>query len=223
MTIFNHVSPIKLVELETETINGKRYYVTPNGKYPSITSVLGSFPKPELGKWRQRVGEEEANRITRKATTRGTKIHSLCEKYLLNEKINFSELMPDILSEFYEFKPLLNNISDIHFLEAPLYSDRLKVAGRVDAIAKYQGILSIIDFKTSRTEKKEDWIEDYFIQTTFYGLCFMELTGIVVKNIVVLISVEDGENQVFVKNIKDYIPTTVGKIKEYYKLYHKNS
>ena len=220
---FNHVTPTELLELNTETINGKRHYVTPKGKFPSITSVLGAFPKKALMEWRKRVGEEEANRISRTATTRGTKLHSICEKYLLNEEIDYAKLMPDIRSTFHEFKPLLHNISDIHFLEAPLYSSRLKVAGRVDVIAKYDGILSVVDFKTSRKEKKEEWIEDYFIQSTFYAMCYAELTGIIAKNIVILISVDDGENQVFVKETTDYIEKTIKKIKEYYKLYHKNT
>jgi genome maintenance exonuclease 1 len=172
--------------------------------------------------WRQRVGEEEANRITRTAASRGKKLHSICEQYLLNEEIDKSKYMPDTLYSFYQFKPLLNKISDIHFLEAPLYSDKLKVAGRVDCIGYYEGDLSIIDFKTSQREKNEEWIEDYFIQACFYSLCYAELTGIVAKNIVILISVEDGENQVFVKKPKEYIPKTVKKIKDYYKFYHKD-
>lgn len=218
--MFNHCPPKELVELNTENLNGKRHYVTPNGKYPSITSVLGSFPNPALMEWRKRVGDEEANKVSRIATSRGTKLHSLCEKYLLNEEIDKSKVMPDSLSAFYEFKPLLNNINNIHKVEAPLYSDKLMVAGRVDAVAEYNGELSVIDFKTSRKEKKEQWIEDYFIQTTFYSLCYAELTGLIPKNIVILISVEDGENQEFIRSPKEYIPKTIRKIKDYYKFYH---
>jgi hypothetical protein len=220
--MFNHCPPKQLLELTTENVNGKRYYLTPNGHYPSITSVLSAFPKPALMEWKESVGEKEANRITRTAASRGKKLHSICEQYLLNEEIDKSKYMPDTLYSFYQFKSLLNKISDIHFLEAPLYSDKLKVAGRVDCIGYYEGDLSIIDFKTSRREKNEEWIEDYFIQACFYSLCYAELTGIVAKNIVILISVEDGENQVFVKKPKEYIPKTVKKIKDYYKFYHKD-
>lgn len=218
--MFNHCPPKQLVELNTENINGKRHYVVPKGKFPSITSVLGAFPNPALIEWKKRVGEEEANRISRFATSRGTKLHSLCEKYLLNEEIDKKQFMPDILDSFYSFKPLLNNINDIHYLEAPLYSERLKVAGRVDAIAKYCGELSIIDFKTSKKEKREEWIEDYFIQACFYSLSYAELTGIVAKQIVILISVDDGENQVFVKPVKEFIQPLIKKVKEYYEFYH---
>jgi genome maintenance exonuclease 1 len=217
---FEHCPPKELLELTTESINGRRHYVTPAGKFPSITTVLGSFPNPALIEWRKRVGEVEANRISNTASSRGTKLHLLAEKYLSNEEINKKEFMPDALSSFYSFKPILDNINRIHKLEVPLYSNKLKVAGRCDAIAEYEGELSIIDFKTSKKEKKEEWIENYFIQATFYGLCYAELTGIVAKNIVILIAVDDGESQVFVKPMKEYVPKTIKKIKEYYRLYH---
>lgn len=218
--IFKHVPPSELLELDTETINNKRHYVTPNGKFPSITSVLGAFPKPALMEWRKRVGEEEANRISRKASTRGTALHLLCEKYLSNEEIDRWKFMPDALASFYAFKPLLHNINNIHKLEAPLYSPKLKVAGRTDCIGEYNGNISIIDFKTSTKEKKEEWIEDYFIQGCFYSLAYWELTGIFAKQIVILITVDDGNPQEFIKDTRDYIKPLISKIEKYYKHYH---
>lgn len=221
--MFIHCPPKNLIELHTETINGKRHYVTPDGKYPSITSVLGSFPKPELMEWKKRVGAEEANRVCRVAASRGTKTHLLCEKYLNNEEIDKKSFMPDALQSFYSMKPLLNNINNIHKLEVPLYSSRLKVAGRCDGVAEYKGNLSIIDFKTSSKEKNEEWITDYFLQATFYGLCYLELTGIPIKEIVILISVDDGQPQEFIKPIKNYIKPLISKIKYYYNNYHFTS
>lgn len=217
---FNHVPPKELLELNTETINGKRHYVTPEGKFPSITSVLGAFPKQALLEWKKRVGEEEAARVSRRASTRGTAFHLLCEKYLSNEEINKKEFMPDALASFYSFKPLLHNINNIHKLEVPLYSSRLKVAGRCDALAEYDGELCIIDFKTSTKEKKEEWIKDYFLQGCFYSLAYWELTGIYAENIVILIAVDEGEPQEFIRPTKNYIKPLISKIKEYYKYYH---
>jgi len=218
--IFIHSPPKELLELSTETINNKRYYITPNGKYPSITTVLGQFKKDSLLQWRKRVGEEEANKISNRASSRGTKVHLLCEKYLLNEKIDKKKYMPDSLASFYSIKPHLHRINNIHKLEVPLYSNRLKIAGRCDAIAEFDDVLSIIDYKTSSKEKKEEWIEDYFQQATFYALCYAELTGIVIKQIVIIIAVDDGNPQVFVKQTKDYIRPLIDKIKYYYKNYH---
>lgn len=220
--MFIHCPPKQLTELKTETINNKRHYVTEEGKYPSITSILGAFPNPALMEWRKRVGEEEANRVSRQATNRGTKIHSLCESYLLNEEIDKTKYMPDVLSSFYEFKSLLHNINTIHYVEAPLFSTRLKCAGRTDCIGEYKEQLSIIDFKTSKKEKREDWIEDYFIQTCLYHICYYEMTGIKSKQLVILISVEDGNNQIFIKDPKDYINKAIQKVRDYYKLYHRS-
>lgn len=217
---FEHCPPKELLELTTENINGKRYYITPEGNFPSITSVLGAFPKPELMAWRKRVGEQEANRISTLSANKGTKIHSLCEKYLLNEEINKKSFMIDSLSRFYEFKPILNRINNIHKLEVPLYSQKLKVAGRTDCIAEFDGELSVIDFKTSKKEKEEEWIEDYFLQAAFYHSAYWELTGIKCKQLAILISVEDGDNQVFIKEPKEYVPKIIKKIKQYYEHYH---
>lgn len=216
---FDHCPPENLIELKTETISGKRHYVTPGGKFPSITSVLGSFPKPELMAWRKRVGDQEANRISTLSANKGTKLHTLCEKYLLNEDIDKQKIMPDSFARFVEFKPILNRINNIHKLEAPLYSEKLRVAGRTDCIAEFDNVLSIIDFKTSNREKEESWIEDYFLQAAFYHIAYWELTGIKCEQLVILISVEGGENQIFIKDPKEYVPKIVKKIKFYYENY----
>jgi PD-(D/E)XK nuclease superfamily len=217
---FNHCPPIELLELNTENINNKRHYVTPDGKFPSITSVLGAFPKPELMAWIKSIGEKESTRISTLAANKGSKLHSLCEKYLLNEDIDKKDFMVDSLSRFYEFKPILNRINNIHCLESSLYSKKLMVAGRTDCISEFDGDLSIVDFKTSRREKKEEWIEEYFLQAAFYHIAYWELTGIKTKKLVILISVEDGQNQIFVKDPKTYIPKIIKKIKYYYNFLH---
>lgn len=213
--MFNHCPPVELEELNTETIDGKRHYLTPKGKYISITTLLGSFDKKHLYEWRKRVGDAEANRISAYASSRGTMVHKVCERYLLNEEISNKEYKPHILDSFYSIKPHLNNINNIHYLECPLYSDRLGVAGRSDCIANYNEQLSIIDFKTSSKEKKEEWIENYFLQGAFYASAYYELTGIVIKNIVIIIAVDDGPSQVFEKPVKNYIKLLLHKINLY--------
>lgn len=216
---FNHCPPILLKDLKTKNIDGKRYYLTPNGNYPSITTLLGSFNKKWIMEWRERVGEEEANRISVAASSRGTKVHSLCEKYLLNEEITNKSSFPHIMETFYSIRPLLNEINNIHYLECALYSDKLKVGGRCDCIGEFSGKLSIIDFKTSKKLKKEEDIEDYFLQTAVYGMCYYELTGIKIKQIVIIIAVDHEEPQIFIKPISDYILPAILKIREYYKSY----
>lgn len=213
---FNHCPPNDLKELSTKTVDGKRFYITPEGDYPSITTLLGHFDKHKLLEWRKRVGEEEANKISSKASSRGTKIHSLCEKYLLNEDIEKNKIDPDDLEMFYSFKPILNNINNIHYLECPLYSNRLKVAGRVDCIGEYNNKLSIIDFKTSKKLKDESYIENYFLQATFYSMAYYELTGIKVNQIAILIAVDYAKPQEFIRPIEPYMKKLVEKIRTYH-------
>jgi genome maintenance exonuclease 1 len=213
---FVHCPPVPLVELTTKTINGKRHYVTEKGNYVSITSLLGEFNKKSIFEWRKRVGEEEANRISSTASSRGTRVHTLCELYLKNQEIDRKKHFPDTLSSFYTIKPLLDNINNIHYLEAPLYSNQLKVAGRTDCIGEYDGVLSIIDFKTSLREKEEDWIQSYFHQAAFYACAYYELTGIKISQIVIIIAVDDGMPQLFIKPVKDYIKPMINKVKYFY-------
>lgn len=192
--------------LETENIDGKRYYRLPSGKLvQSVTTVLGNATdKTALHEWRRKVGEEEANRVTRKATTRGTHIHSICEKYLLNEDISRS-LMPIHLQSFKSLKPHMDNhIGKIFGIESPLYSEELNTAGRTDCICEYDGVPSIVDFKTSTKLKQEDWIENYFLQATCYSLMTEERTPLKIPQIVIIIAVDHEQPQVFIKNRDHY-------------------
>ena len=202
--MFIHCSPIELKTYERIQLNEKRHYRTPLGDYPSITSVLSVLDGDWLQEWKDRVGEQEANRISKLSTNRGTNVHSLCEDYLNN--VPLSCKMPDAREMFISIKPLLNRINNIHFQEACLYSDRLKVAGTVDVIAEFDGVLSVIDFKTSKRIKTKDKLYNYFLQETFYALAYYELSGIAVKQIVTIMAVENEPPQVFVEPIKkEYI------------------
>lgn len=209
----------EMVSLEVEEKNGKRHYISPNGlKLPSVTTVLGHFAKSGLIEWRNRIGEQEANSISNRAAVRGTKFHSLMERYLNNEENILDGVMPDMIQAFSDIRSTIDKIDNIHYIEAPLYSEILGIAGRTDVIAEFDGIPSIIDFKTSRSEKKEQWIENYFLQGTAYSLMYEELSNFNINQIIVIISV-DGMNkpQVFIKDRIDYIDLLMSKIETYKK------
>ena len=204
---FKHVGCDIDYDLATETINGKRHYVTPGGnKYPSVTTITSQYNKQSIMEWRKRVGEEEANRISSKAAGRGTRVHTMCENYLNNQEDYLQKQMPDAIVMFKTLQPLLNEyVNNIHALEVPLYSDYLRTAGRVDCIAEFDGAISVIDFKTSSKPKEDKWIENYYMQCSAYAVMFEERTGIPVSRIVVMIAVDGEKAQIFVKKRNDYI------------------
>ena len=217
MKEFNHVSlsnPIP--DVSTETIKGKRFYVTPEGKkYPSITTVLSGRNSEGLVRWRESVGNDVANQIMRTAAKRGTAVHQLVEDYLNNEELSNQDVLPTAL--FTILKPELDNISNIRLQEGALYSDSYGVAGRVDCIADYKGELCVIDFKTSTKEKKEEWVENYFIQGSAYCEMYEERFDQPIDRVVILIVTEDGGIQTFTKRKDDYLPLLKTAIKEFYK------
>ena len=185
--------------------DGKRYYLTPDGNYyPSITSILSQQENLGLEAWKERVGEKEAKRISKESARIGTAVHQLAEYYLSNIQVKLDKEEKIIIDTFNRLRFLLGNINNIVGLEIPLFSDLIRVAGTCDCIAEYNGKLSIIDFKTSRRPKKEDWVDDYYMQTFAYKLMFEEMTGIEIQQVVILIaSVESFDVQVFKKPAKD--------------------
>jgi genome maintenance exonuclease 1 len=189
--MFNHISH-NFPKLLTEDVDGKRMYRAPNGEhYPSVTTVLSEYNKKEIQEWRARVGEEQANKISRQATTRGTSVHKVIEKYLKNEDISKYEMLPNVKSLFYRMKEELDKkVNNIHCLEDKLYSHTLKLAGTVDCISEYNGELSVIDFKTSVRLKKKENIGNYFMQGAAYSTMFTEMTGLPINKIVILIGVD---------------------------------
>ena len=190
---------------EIKIIDGKRFYVTPDGNsYPSITTVLSLQNKPSLEKWKKDVGEKEAKRISKESMRIGTAVHQMAEFYLSNYIIKLKNEEKKIVDTFNRLRFLLGNINNIVGVEIPLFSDVLRIAGTTDCIAEYNGELSVIDFKTSRRPKKEEWIDDYYMQTFAYKLMFEEMTGIEIKQIVILVAcVESFDVQVFKKPAKD--------------------
>jgi len=196
--MFKHID-IELPKLERETIDGVRYYRVPDDeellKLVSITSVTSHFNKEIFINWRKKVGDEEADRVTKAATSRGTDMHTLVEDYLHNRNLSDVQPISDFL--FKIAKTELNRINNIYALEGSLYSKQLGIAGTVDCIAEYDGELAIIDFKTSKKPKPREWIEHYFVQCMAYGCMLYELTGISVKKLVIIMACENGECVVY--------------------------
>ena len=193
-------NPIDLPALDRQTIDGVRYYKVPESgeliKLPSITSITSHYKKDFFDKWRAKVGVEEANRITKRATSRGTEMHLLTEHYLNNEEVPKAKL-PISGMLFNVAKPGLDRIDNIIAQEKALYSLRLGVAGTVDCIADFDGELSIIDFKTSKAPKPRAWIEGYFVQAAAYSCMLYELTGLKAKKLVIIMACEDGDLEIY--------------------------
>lgn len=188
-----------------ETHNHKRMYLTPQGKlYPSVTTVMKILSKEGIDEWRKRVGDGAANEVQYRSTNIGSELHKIVEDYLNNKSLReYKNIIP--LAHFNNIKEHLDDINNIMCQEATLYSDDLQVAGRVDCVAEYDHIPSIIDFKTSKRQKREEWIEAYFLQETCYSLMFEFITGLKdYRQIVTIISGEDGSKDVFVKNRVEY-------------------
>ena len=205
--MFNHVKQLNdFAQDKTVPGVGRKYYTETGAAYPSVTTVLGVLSRDSIKAWRKRVGNEEANKISGQAATRGTKIHLLCEKVLDNEEIDTSKLSLLDLEIWNEFKPLLNRIDNIHAQEIALYSDHLRLAGRVDCIAEFDGKLSIIDFKTSKKPKKKEWIENYFAQAAAYSIMYEERTGIPINRSVIMIAVEGDDPQIFIERRDNFVP-----------------
>jgi len=216
--MFHYCPPRDLQNLQSTTFpDGKRYYQLPDGtRLPSVTTVIGAKGKQAIMEWRKRVGEEEANKISKQASGRGTNVHTLCERYLNNEPLG--EIMPDAKAMFLPLKPILNRINNIHYQECTLWSVNLGMAGRVDCIGEFDGVLSVIDFKTSKRIKKREDIDNYFAQCVAYACMYEELIGSGIDQIVIIMAVDNEEPLVFVEKTADHLDTLM----EYIKFYREN-
>jgi ATP-dependent exoDNAse (exonuclease V) beta subunit len=215
--IFNHIET-EFPTLTRELIDGVRYYKVPTKeevlRLVSITSVISHYKKDFFQKWRKRVGEEEADKITKRATSRGTDFHLLVEDHLYNRNLSDVQPISEIL--FKIAKPTLNRINNIRALEGSLYSEFLGIAGTVDCIAEFDGELAIVDFKTSAKPKPREWIEGYFVQCCAYACMLHELTGISVKKFVIIMACENGECVVYEEYDKSkYLKILVKYIKKF--------
>ncbi len=202
-------------DLDADTRPTGRTYVTPDGsRYPSITTVLSILSEEAIAAWRKRVGDDEANKIGRRASGRGTLVHSIVERYLKNEDTD--EFLPHIRQSLENLRPILDErIGTIYGLEVPLYSVHLGLAGRVDCVAEFDGVPSIIDFKTSRRVKKHENISGYFAQMAGYAVMWEERTNRPITNTVVIMDVDDNEPLVFKEHRDNHIQLLLDTKQEY--------
>ena len=228
--MFKHV-PVELTEMTAVTTDTGRQYETPEGiTLPSITTVLSILSRDSIAKWRARVGEKEANRVSYRASTRGTAVHEICEQYVNNDpdwdkymaidpdngEMKLTKRTPDLIDSFLKIKPILDErLSVVHAQEAPLYSTHLGVAGRVDCVGVFDGKLSIIDYKTSMKPKRLDWIKNYFMQESAYSIMWEERTGMPITQLVTIISVDNHEPQVFIEHRDNWVRPLRDTIAQY--------
>ena len=216
--MFNHIEIAELAKIIQKTQpNGKRTYITPDGnEYPSVTTVLGDKEKPWLKDWRKMLGDKKADKESKRCADRGTAIHELAEKYLNNEKIIRKNYKAEYISGFNKLKLRLNKVDTIRAQEVGLYSDMLGVAGTVDLVADFDGVLSIVDFKTSTNNKTREMCHDYFKQCTAYALAWHERTREAIEDITIIISVERGlVPLVFKEKIENWISPLLKDIATY--------
>ena len=213
--IHNDTDLSLLPNTKGKKIEGYRFYDIDGQNYPSVTSILGIRKKDGLQKWRDSIGEDVANWEMNRAARRGKSFHKLVEQYLNNETPSIRDVLP--LGLFRLAKPYIDQINNIRLLEKIMVSPKLTIAGQVDCVAEYNGKLSVIDFKSANKERKEDWIENYFLQCTAYSSMYEETFGEKIEQIVVLLAAEDGTMTAYVKDPQDYIEELVLSIETFYR------
>ena len=219
--LFKHDPPytLRYEPLSVSYENGTRYYeVEPGVLFPSMTSVLSILSRDSIAKWKKRVGEEKAESISRKARHRGNRVHQICENFLKNRQDYTSGELPDAIELFNVLKsPLMKNLNKIYHIESPLYSMELGVAGRVDLIGEWMGVPIILDFKTSARPKKEEWVDNYFMQGAGYAKMYEEMSGIQIKHMLILVAVASDipSVQYFPAAVDDWIDPLHDTIRKY--------
>lgn len=218
---FLPVDTTKLPKTAPKNIDGIRFYEIDGKSYPSVTSVLSLLKKDSLQDWRNKVGESVANWEMNRAARRGKAMHTIVEHYIKNQTPTIRDVLP--LGLFKLIRPYVDQIDNIRLLETIMYSKELTIAGQVDCVAEYNGKLSIIDFKSANKTREENWIENYYLQTTAYGMMYEETFGEKIEQLVVIIGCEDGVAQTFIKKTADYKQKLIESIDNFYKQYNTKS
>lgn len=202
--------------IDGDETTGRLYRLPDGSKVPSVTTVLGWYKKPQLAEWRKRLGEEEVKKVLKRTSERGTRVHAICEDYLHNKQIDTKTVNPFSLGMFKTIQKFVDRIDNVLGIELQMFSEHLGVAGTADVIADFDGRRSIIDFKTSDKPKKPEWIDTYFMQLSIYAVMYEELTGVPVNNLVVIVAVENGEEQLFIQKRDQWIGKSINVINNYY-------
>jgi len=216
---FIDLNKSKLPVTVGKKIDGFRFYEIDGKAYPSVTTVLGIQKKQDLQQWRDKIGEKVADWEMGRAARRGKATHTLVEQYIKGETPSERGVLP--LGLFRLLKPYVDQIDNVHLLETIMYSPKLTIAGQVDCVAEYNGKLSVIDFKTANSERKESWIENYFMQCSAYAQMYEELFNKEIEQVVVLLAAEDGSVAAHIKEKKDYMPKLIESIDGFYKYYEE--
>ena len=218
---FEEINKDLLPKTKGRRIDGHRFYEVDGKNYPSVTTVLNIRKKDGLAEWRKNVGEGAANWEMARAARRGKATHTLIEQYLKGETPSERSVLP--LGLFKLLKPYVDQINNIHLLEAIMYSHKLTIAGQVDCVAEYNGKLSVIDFKTANKERNDEWNKNYYMQTAAYAVMYEELFGTPIDQIVILMASEDGAGRVFIKDKAEYLPELEKAIQHFYKYYQEKT
>lgn len=216
--MFKH-SLVEHLEIKNVDTDSGRFYVNESGdRFPSVTTFLGAvLDKSGLDEWRARVGDEEADRATNRGGRRGTALHNVCEKYVLNEPL--PTMMPSIQMLFSQVKPVLDaRLDEVIGVEIPLMSNHLRLGGRCDLVCRFDGKRSILDYKTTNWSKSRDMLEGYFIQETAYAIMFEECYGTPITQLVT-VSAGDSEReaQVVVEHRDRWAPKLISLLNKYHK------
>lgn len=209
---------ISVPSIDKEDTPNGRFYKTPTGtKYPSVTTVLGILSEGYLEEWRDRIGHEEADKITRAAAQRGMKTHACVESFVRNETVYYPNPFIELLSKQIIYN-LEDNLNTVYAIEQPLFSHYLKLGGQADLIGVYAGKNSIIDYKTSKSHKPKEWCHSYFIQEAAYAIMYEERTGIPIEQLVTIIAKEDSTTPtIHIEHRDTWAPELINTIKEWYK------